>query len=67
MGLAEDDPDSKARLGAFRQGLEESGPKTLDHTKLLSFRTCGSLFWWGIDAVSLEIIAELMSNLSNNP
>ena len=25
MGLAEDDPDSKARLGAFRQGLEKLG------------------------------------------
>jgi ABC-type uncharacterized transport system substrate-binding protein len=25
IGLAEDDPDSKARLGAFRQGLEQLG------------------------------------------
>jgi putative tryptophan/tyrosine transport system substrate-binding protein len=25
MGLAEDDPDSKTRLGAFRQGLQELG------------------------------------------
>jgi ABC-type uncharacterized transport system substrate-binding protein len=25
MGLAQDDPDSKARLGAFRQGLEKFG------------------------------------------
>jgi putative tryptophan/tyrosine transport system substrate-binding protein len=25
MGLAEDDPDSKSRLGAFRQGLEKLG------------------------------------------
>lgn len=25
MGLAEDDPDSKARVGAFRQGLEKLG------------------------------------------
>ena len=25
MGIAEDDPDSKARLGAFRQGLEKLG------------------------------------------
>jgi putative ABC transport system substrate-binding protein len=25
MGLAEDDPETKARLGAFRQGLEKRG------------------------------------------
>ena len=25
MGLAEDDPDTKARLAAFRQGLEKRG------------------------------------------
>jgi putative ABC transport system substrate-binding protein len=26
MGFAEDDPEAKARLAAFRQGLEKRGP-----------------------------------------